>query len=252
MKKTVAIFLLIVMLLTVSSCKTNNEPDENKSLENTDMTVLNDDTNSSEKDKESNQPEDSIQPSSDDNKENEPNTGEIDNGNNQSDSEGTDADDSNEGKIVSSVENLYIHTPADELAQRAELIMICRFDGRTVQVEPDDTASAEFANSIYTDRYVTPLKVAKGNPAESIPIRTVGGESGNIVYSSDEPVLQAGKSYFVYLKQGTQIRRDDVVHYKMFAGYQSCIPINDDGTLDIRYVDAEDIEEVTQLYESVK
>lgn len=252
MKRLIAILILAAMLITVSACKRTSELDakgvnaisdneagkQQDDTQNTDVqesadNSLNPVDNSDEKTE--------ANPTDNDKAANDAAPGQIDNSNDY------------EGKIVSSKHSLYIDYSLEEMESRSAVIMICRYDGNEIQVEPDDTAPDIYANGVFTDRYVTPLKVLKGSVAESVPVRTVGGEVGNVVYAGDEVVLEKGRSYLLYLKEGTPIRRDDVKHYKMFSGgTQGCIPILDDGSLDTTYVDADDIDEITRLYESVK
>ena len=158
-----------------------------------------------------------------------------------------------DGMIVDSKLSSYIDYSADELEDKASVIMICRYDGQEVQVLPDETAPASYAGESFIDRYVTPLKVAKGSVSDSVAIRTRGGVRDNIIYSSDEITLEKGRSYFIYLKEGTSVRENDNPHYKMFSGgTQGCALILDDGTLDMTYIDPDDADEITQLYNSIK
>lgn len=247
------------MLITVSACERASEPDTSGDIE---LGVQTDDIQNID----AQQSDDGSLNSADDtdektetnpaeNDSTEKNNSENDNTENDTESEETvDGSNDDEDKIVSSKNSLYIDYSSEEMESRADVIMICRYNGRTVYVEPDDTAPATYANDVFTDYYVTPLKIVKGSvTAESVPIRIVGGESGEIIYTSNEIVLENGKSYFIFLKEGVPVRSDDVDHYKMLSGgTEDCIPILEDGTLDMTNVDANDADEIAQLYDSVK
>ena len=140
----------------------------------------------------------------------------------------------------------------EELYEKADLIMICRYDGETKQVEPDDTTPEQFANYVYTDQYVTPIKTVKGSADDSVPVRRIGGEKIDFVYSSDDPELQKGKSYLMFLREGTAISNDDVKYYKIIGGLQGYFYIESDGTLNVLNVDEKDKELLTQFYNSIK
>lgn len=165
----------------------------------------------------------------------------------------TDSAKIEDGMIVDSKLSSYIDYSADELEDKASVIMICRYDGQEVQVLPGEAAPASYVGESFIDRYVTPLKAAKGSVSDSDAIRTRGGVRDNIIYSSDEITLEKGRSYFIYLKEGTSVRENDNPHYKMFSGgTQGCALILDDGTLDMTYIDPDDADEITQLYNSIK
>lgn len=249
MKRIISLLILTALLLSVSACKRQPEMDS-EGVQTGSANAAHEQQN---KDGQKNKSEETIDDNTD--KSNTNDTASEDNIKKEADnnSEVTDSSTLKEGMIVDSKLHSYIGYSAGELEDKAAVIMICRYDGDEVQVLPDETASDSYAGESFIDRYVTPLKVAKGDVADSVAVRTRGGVRDNVIYSSDEVTLEKGRSYFLYLKEGSPVRKNDNIHYKMFSGgTQGCIPINDDGTLDTAYIDAEDIEAVNRLYDSIK
>ena len=248
MKKIISLLVLAAVLLSVSSCKRASELDtEGVPTGGADTACEQQNVNG-----ETNPDTDALTVN-----DNEPDSNDTvsDAAERNKDSAGNVTDSAKivDGMIVDSKLSSYIDYSADELEDKASVIMICRYDGQEVQVLPDETAPASYAGESFIDRYVTPLKVAKGSVTDSVAIRTRGGVRDNIIYSSDEITLEKGRSYFIYLKEGTSVRENDNPHYKMISGgTQGCALILDDGTLDKTYIDPDDADEITRLYNSIK
>lgn len=171
----------------------------------------------------------------------------------QKQSDGKGKTDLPDGTIVSSTTHIEIYLSPDELEKRSVIIASGTFDGNSTQLVTDGSVPASYEYQVFNDCNFVIDKTAKGSPAESIKVRTAGGISGDILYMSDGPQLEAGKKYLLFLRQSPALTADDNAQAYLIIGHQGCIPINDDGTLDFRGIhNSEDQQGIQRIYDSAK
>ena len=155
------------------------------------------------------------------------------------------SDEQVEGKDYVLVYSASAEFSAEELADKSDLIVICRYDGITSQITPDQNA-AGYTNNVYTQQTAKLINTIKGNAPSDINIRRIGGtdSSGNVVRSND-PELTAGKQYMLYLsKLPPATSTDNSESYSII----DCFEIDESGNLDISGKTEEDADEINTLY----
>lgn len=167
----------------------------------------------------------------------------------------TPSNDSNEenavdrpqkGKIVC-VEYAYIKP--DELIEEAELIFIGEYTGASEQIIPDaSVVDVERYHEVYTDYALKPISIIKGNDADEIIIRQVGGIVGDTFYGDSDAVhFQEGKRYLIYTRLGDPIVSDDKEHYHVIT--TNCFKIDDNGNVNFMGIREDDVPKLRALYE---
>lgn len=150
------------------------------------------------------------------------------------------------GKIVC-VEYAYIKP--DELIEDADLIFIGEYTGASEQVIPDaGVVDVERYHEVYTDYALKPISIIKGNDADKIIIRQMGGIVGDTFYSDSGAVhFQEGKRYLIYARLGDPIVPDDNEHYRVIT--TNCFEIDDNGNVNFMGIREDDVPKLRAQYE---
>lgn len=150
------------------------------------------------------------------------------------------------GKIVC-VEYAYIKP--DELIEDADLIFIGEYTGASEQIIPDaGVVDVERYHEVYTDYALKPISIIKGNDADKIIIRQMGGIVGDTFYSDSGAVhFQEGKRYLIYARLGDPIVSDDKEHYRVIT--TNCFEIDDNGNVNFMGIREDDVPKLQAQYE---
>ena len=147
----------------------------------------------------------------------------------------------------------YEYTDAETLAEKADLILVGEYTGKSSQMIPDSEKEKEMPSDVYTDYVMNVVKTVKGDIGDTVNIRMFGGEYNGLVYTrTDNTDFKPGEKYLMYLlKQTTPKTENDIECYFLISGGTNCYKIDDSGELEFRGGKSdEDASKINSLYKS--
>lgn len=149
-------------------------------------------------------------------------------------------------------DSIYAAVSADELEEKADIIVVAEYTGNTNQVVVDENVKPDAWSPVYTDHIFKVTEIAKGKVGEEVNIRIDRGTLDGITYdTTDSYDFEKGEKYFLYLKKGENIVENDVDNYYLFAGSQCRFEIDGEGKIDLSGEDSEDAPGVQAIYDTV-
>ncbi len=233
-KKLLILFTVILMLLTVCACKNQTDAQADVSTDQETTAGLNDQGNESGN---KNSQSDIIDQKEQNKDSDQQNGGEDNN----------DKKTSQPGDIVESIDLLNIEMTADELYDDADIIIVGKYDGKSFTVVPDQTKEENVIGTLFTDQVVSCERVIKGDAQGDIRVRRIGGKTDERNLSSNDPELQEGKQYLLFLTAGPSVVEGDTENYKIVGGL-GIFPIDSDGNLDVSSQDEQDAQRLLEIY----
>ncbi len=151
------------------------------------------------------------------------------------------------GDIVEIVDSMRVNMSVDDMYEKSDIVVVGEFDGVSYTVVPDDTKDENTVGTLFTDQVVSCERVIKGDAQGDIRVRRIGGKTDDRNLSSNDPELQEGKQYLLFLTAGPSVVEGDTENYKIVGGL-GIFPIDSDGNLDVSSQDEQDAQRLLEIY----
>ena len=124
----------------------------------------------------------------------------------------------------------YIAMYTDTIDDYADIVVRATVTQKGELYMPDMSLPQKYSQPDYVPRTDYTLEVSevyKGNPAENIIVRVMGGTYDGIEYKLDrDPELKVGDEYVLFLREGDMYKKsEDDLHYEILAVSAGCFKV---------------------------
>ena len=119
---------------------------------------------------------------------------------------------------------------ADTIDDESDIVVRATVTQKGELYMPDMSLPQKYSQPDYVPRTDYTLEVSevyKGNPAENIIVRVMGGTYDGIEYKLDrDPELKVGDEYVLFLREGDMYKKsEDDLHYEILAVSAGCFKV---------------------------
>ncbi len=137
---------------------------------------------------------------------------------------------------------LYAYFSPEELETEADIIFVGEYTGKSENQIIDE-------EYVVTEYEFKALSFVKGEKADTVIIKQLGGTIGDTFYMTDSDInFEAGKKYFMYARKKSPINQTDREYYQIISWH--CYEIDDENNINLEAEKAEDIPKIQAVFEA--